>query len=143
MTERTVTVQTEQEETVALCDYCGLDEDDAPEKGTLHRYYADNTTPALHYHSACLDEMTNAEFSQPRGEYIDENGRYSHHNTIVAPSSLEIGFFAVGVVAAIVFGFGVGAGDMFASVIGGAASFIPICIAFRLSRAHAKEVVYE
>lgn len=54
MTERTVTVQTEEEHEIAICDHCGTDERPPDE---LRSFVGEDDDPTLHYHVSCLDEM--------------------------------------------------------------------------------------
>jgi len=57
MTERTVTVTQEVEETVTVCDECGLGEDGKP--GEIVEYKTQTNTrtdPTLHFHESCADK---------------------------------------------------------------------------------------
>jgi len=58
MTERTVTVQTETEETVTICDHCGLsDGGEMVKYGPENKGKYDEGYEAMDLHRNCLDEI--------------------------------------------------------------------------------------
>jgi hypothetical protein len=100
MTERTVTVQTETEEAVNVCDECGLSED----HGELIEYKPGDMSlrdeyDNIHFHRACLDEMgVEVPEAQTYAEIANTAGDHDEYdlNVVYACSKFDMGLVLVG-----------------------------------------------
>lgn len=105
MTERTVTVQTEQEETITLCDHCGLS-DDAGELVTYKVSQAESKNvenvrdyEALDLHKSCLDEM-GVDVPEEIGHFDQafKDGHVTNETPMLAFSWQAVLFTCIGLV---------------------------------------------
>lgn len=126
MTERTVTVQTETEETIEVCDECGLGDGD----GTMVTYRpVDNgDCDEMHLHLDCLDDM-GVDVPEPLtyGEVARKVNSPSNASTVMVLEPFDVALLLLGAgllsAAGIVFKMGAVGGA------GAAAFFGVICVA--------------
>lgn len=74
MTKQTISVMEEREKSIAICDECGLSEEDMPGELINFRPPQHSKADSLHYHESCLEDMGHADdLSQPLGEVIEND----------------------------------------------------------------------
>lgn len=124
MTTRTITVPTETEETVDVCDDCGLG-DETPAKGDLVEFTprkgANTGASDLHFHEACLGRMGQDGLSRRLIDAVDEAHSYDMDVWVVADTS-DVWFGVFGVLVLVLAAFAIGAGAYWAGGVSVAAA---------------------
>lgn len=131
MTERTVTVQTEEEKTVQVCDECGLSDDN----GELKTYapvrdvdYPDKVEgDVLHLHEWCVDKVALDESQSLTYEAVYEENLPEEENVWLVFTNDNTGMFMLGLLSISFALYAPGAPDPYGTFFGMAS---PIALLF-------------
>lgn len=149
MTERTVTVQTEEEQTITLCDQCSLSDD----AGEIIPYQAKRGSDyiegyeTMHLHRSCLEDLGVDVPDAPTFAQISKDGSPIDEPPILAFGQMEITLTALGAVITTVFGLEwYSANHIGLTMLMGAFAIVGVlllCIGFGTARMKVTETIDE